>query len=157
MNKKQEKIASVCSKSNIGRLLAVHKRAFDEWAITKLTERGYPAFKVTYFAVLMNIDEQGKTNKEIATIAKVTKQAMSKIVRELVSMKLVRIDYHPHDNRSALLFLTEKGRKMVDESRQMVHQLETEYEKLIGKKAFELYKKQTAQLILMHWPDFSVV
>ena len=140
---------------NIGRLISIYKRAFDEWATAGLAERGYPQFKISYFAVLMNINENGKTNKEIAAAAKVSKQAMSRFVKELVEMKLIQVTTHPEDNRSALLKLTAKGRDMVNETKDVMLQLESHYEKAIGKKAFLNYKETTARLINLHWPEFN--
>ena len=103
----------------------------------------------------MNINENGKTNKEIAAAAKVSKQAMSRIVKELVEMKLIQVTTHPEDNRSALLKLTAKGRDMVNETKDVMLQLESHYEKAIGKKAFLNYKETTARLINLHWPEFN--
>ena len=140
---------------NIGRLISIYKRAFDEWAIAGLAERGYPLFKISHFAVLMNINENGKTNKEIAAAAKVSKQAMSRFVNELKGMKLIEVTKHPDDNRSALLKLTAKGRAMVNETKDVMIQLESYYENAIGKKAFLNYKETTAKLINLHWPEFD--
>ena len=64
---------------NIGRLISIYKRAFDEWAIASLTERGYPLFKISHFAVLMNINENGKTNKEIAAARKDAAELLSQL------------------------------------------------------------------------------
>ena len=68
---------------NIGRLVNMWKRFFDDWAYEELNQLGYDYFKMAYMPFIMNISETGSTNNEIAIKAKVTKQAMSKVVVQL--------------------------------------------------------------------------
>lgn len=143
-----------CQKSNIGRYLSMHKRAFDEWALNVLNQKGYVGFKMSYFPIIMKIQLEGSTNKEIAAAARVTKQAMSKVIKELEKMKLIRFDYHPEDGRSMMIFLTKKGQEMVLESRKMLMKLEAKYEKSVGKQKYATYKQVMQQLIAVHWEDF---
>lgn len=144
-----------CRKSNVGRYLSMHKRAFDEWALKILNEKGYAGFKMSYFPIIMNIGLDGSTNKEIAAAGRVTKQAMSKVIKELEKMKLIRYDYHPEDGRSMMIFLTKKGQEMVLESREMLMELEAKYEKSVGKQKYAIYKEVMQQLIELHWEKFE--
>ncbi len=143
-----------CRKNNVGRFLSMHKRAFDEWALHILKQKGYPDFKMSYFPIIMNIGTEGSTNKEIAAQGKVSKQAMSKVIKELEAMKLIRSDIHPEDKRSSIIYLTKKGMKMVVESRAMVMELEAKYENVVGKNNYAVYKRVMKQLINFHWEDF---
>ncbi len=144
-----------CRKSTVGRYLNMHKRAFDEWAMKILIEKGFTKFKMSYFPIVMNIGPHGSTNKDIAASARVTKQAMSKVLQELYKMKLVRFDTHPIDGRSSMVYLTQKGVEMVMESRTMVMQLEKEYEQKVGKRNYAIYKKVMQELISLHWEGFA--
>ena len=58
---------------NWGKILAVSKRQFDEWATTRLAKEGYADFKMVYMPVLMNIQPDGTNNNELACHAKVSK------------------------------------------------------------------------------------
>ncbi len=43
---------------------------------------------------------------------------------------------------------------MVNETKEVMLQLESHYEKAIGKKEFLNYKETTAKLTNLHWPGF---
>src|SRR5690348_4370446 len=93
-----------------GRLLSILKRQFEAWAITELENHGYDDFKMGYMPLLMNIHPEGITNNELAKTAKVTKQAMSKVVKELVEAGYITTEIHGRDKRSSIISLTTKGK-----------------------------------------------
>ena len=65
------------------KLIALLKHQFNEWSMSRLSREGYADFKVVYMPVLMNITPEGINNNELACQARVTKQAMSKVAKEL--------------------------------------------------------------------------
>ncbi len=123
-----------------GKILFQLKRQFDNWAIHELNSFGYNDFKMGHMPFIMNINPEGITNNELAKIARVTKQAMSKVVKELNEFGYINVKVDLNDKRSAIIFLTDKGKKFVVVARQKVFELEERYEKLLGKKEFELLK-----------------
>lgn len=110
-------------KENWGKLLAISKRQFDEWATRRLSELGYEDFKMVYMPVLMNIRVEGTNNNELAAHAKVTKQAMSKVARELQEMGYIKAKTSPDDKRSTIFSLTDRGKRLVIEARLRVKEL----------------------------------
>ena len=66
-----------------GKVLSHLRKQFEQWAIERLARKGYKDFKMTYMPVIMNIDLNGTNNNDLAQRAQVTKQAMSKVVKEL--------------------------------------------------------------------------
>jgi DNA-binding MarR family transcriptional regulator len=102
---------------NIGKLINMWKRFFDDWAHEELNNHGYDYFKMSYMPFIMNISEQGSTNNEIAIKAKVTKQAMSKVVKELLAFDLIKIQKHETDARAALIFLTQNGKDLITDTK----------------------------------------
>src|SRR6476620_9056102 len=93
-----------------GKILAHLKRQFDSWATAELAAHGYEDFKMGYMPLLANITPEGITNNELARKARVSKQAMSKLVKELVGMGYVATHEHGADKRSIEIYLTPKGK-----------------------------------------------
>ena len=119
-----------------GKIVNYLKREFDAWTIREIRKKGYENFKIAYMPVLMNIEVGGTTNNELAKKTKVTKQAMSKVIRELQEMGYVKAKEDKTDKRSMTLVLTEKGKKLVLACRHRMVGLHKEFHELIGEKKF---------------------
>ena len=126
------------SPRSFGKVTNQLRRTFDEWALNELARQGYPNFKMAYMPFLMNIGLEGNTNKEIAAKCKVSKQAMSKVVKELVEMNLIKVETHETDKRSATIYLTTKGKQMMFTAKTEVLTLTQQYRKIIGDKNYEV-------------------
>lgn len=133
-----------------GKIISHLKRHFDNWAIVELANHGYADFKMAYMPLLMNIGPDGITNNELAKKAMVTKQAMSKVVKELADAGYIRTEINGTDGRSAVIQLTTQGKKLVVSSRSKVTDLELEYEQLLGKRKFADLKEMLILLIEHH-------
>lgn len=128
--------AQKCKKRNYGKLVQLQKRLFDDWALERFGEKGYKGIKMSYMAYLMNIEADGISNKELATKVHVTKQAMSKVVKELEKLELVMSETNEDDARMSMISLTDKGKRMVIEVVDRVTEKMKEYESVVGKKNF---------------------
>lgn len=135
---------------NIGKLVNVWKRFFDDWAHQEFERCGYPYFKMSYMPFIMNISENGSTNNEIAHKAKVTKQAMSKVVKELTDHGLIRVEKHPSDARASMIYLTEEGKKFITQSVHCVTGLQKQYEDLIGKASLDQMMESMQKIVEHH-------
>jgi len=124
-------------KRNWGKLLAVSKRQFDDWATQRLAGHGYEDFKMVYMPVLMNITRNGTNNNDLACHARVTKQAMSKVAKELQKLGYIKAKTSPEDKRSTIFSLTERGKKLVIQARLAVQDLMNEYREVFGKEDFD--------------------
>ena len=133
-----------------GKIISHLKRQFEIWALHELTQHGYDEFKMAYMPVLMNIHPEGITNNELARKARVTKQAMSKVVKELVELDFVATETDRQDKRSSIIHLTERGKKLVVDAREIVSQLDKEYEALLGKENFATLKDQLITILKYH-------
>src|SRR5579871_4036935 len=96
-----------------GKILAHLKKQFDQWAVDQLAQKGYKAFKITYMPVIMNIDPQGTNNNDLAVRSKVTKQAMSKVIKELQRSGYISSKTDPNDKRFTIFSLTAKGKNLI--------------------------------------------
>ena len=134
----------------IAKLVGHLRRHLDAWAMAKFTEHGYQNFKIGYMPLLMNIHPEGITNNELAKKAKVTKQAMSKVVKELTEEDYIRTEIHGKDKRSAFIYLTAKGKKLVLTAKDRLVDLEAEYEGVLGKRKFAELKEMLTKLVDHH-------
>lgn len=135
---------------SLGKLIGHLKRHFDAWALAEFAEQGYADFKIGYMPLIMNIGPKGITNTELAKKARVTKQAISKVVRELTEAHYIQSETDGKDKRSAIIHLTPKGKKLVLAARQRVQELENEYEEVLGRKGFAELKEMLHRLIAFH-------
>lgn len=120
-----------------GKVISNVKRQFDHWALQSLFVHGYSDFKMSHMPFIMNIAPEGTNNNDLAKRARVTKQAMSKVAKEMQELGYVEARTDDKDKRSTIFFLTEKGKKFVIAARLCVHDLTEEYRQLVGKAKFE--------------------
>lgn len=134
----EKELLKLCenNKHNFGRILSHLKRSFDEWALAHLSKEGYPEVKMAYMPFLMNIEIEGTTNNELAQKLRVSKQAMSKTLKELEKLNLIEANPNPTDARSSIILLTQYGMKMVIHTRKKLDNLTKDYIAVIGKKKF---------------------
>src|SRR5690606_23347915 len=97
---KKFKEALELKKRSYGRLVQMQKRRMDGWGMEKFIEGRYADFKLAYMPFLMSIGGHGTTNKELAGKAAITKQAMSKVIRELERLGFVSSKANETDARS---------------------------------------------------------
>lgn len=120
-----------------GKVIAHLRKQFEQWATGRLAQKGYKGFKMVYMPVIMNIDLEGTNNNDLAKRAQVTKQAMSKVVKELQQMGYITSKTDPNDKRSTIFMLTAKGKNFIQGARDSVAELMEEYRGVLGKKNFD--------------------
>jgi DNA-binding MarR family transcriptional regulator len=134
-------------KYNWGKLLTLSKRQFDEWATAKLASHGYEDFRMAHMPILMNIKAEGTNNNELAGHARVTKQAMSKVAKELQQMGYIKSKTSAEDKRNTIFTLTERGKKLVLQARLAMKELMDTYRKEFGKEEFDRTLKLMTQIM----------
>jgi DNA-binding MarR family transcriptional regulator len=78
-----------------------------------LAEHGYGDFKTGCFGLLSNLDAEGNTVVELAERLFYTKQAVSKMVKDLEEAGYMHSIPHPVDKRAQLVRLTARGVELV--------------------------------------------
>lgn len=119
------------------KIISVLKKQLDKWALEELKKNGFKDFKIAYMPVIMNIDLHGTRNFDLAMCAKMTKQAMSKLVKELQKKGYVAAKADANDKRGVVFTLTNRGKDFVTVARQCFSGLMNEYRKEFGKKNFD--------------------
>ncbi|MEO6851347.1 MAG: MarR family transcriptional regulator [Mucilaginibacter sp.] len=132
------------------KLVYLLKRFMDEWNERNLCRMHYPGFNYAHLPMFMSIGTSGISNNALAEKLNVSKQAASKIVKELESINMVRSEKCPNDARSSMLFLTSEGEKYYNYILTQTYQLEEKYKKLVGARNYEIATDVMLKLINFH-------
>jgi DNA-binding MarR family transcriptional regulator len=134
-----KKLAEVSAQRTVTliRLAASLKRQYDQWLLEMLAKQGYDDIKTMHMLFLININPEGTNNCQLAKLAFVTKQAMSKVTKELLELGYIHAKIDEVDKRSAILKLTDRGKSLVITIRLTVMELMEEYKVLVGRTEFD--------------------
>ena len=124
-------------KRSIGRLIWRLKRHLHADMEPQLQARGYTNFKMGYVMFLANIDENGTTNTELAKLAGVSKQAMSKVASELETGGYIYTQPHEKDARATLLFLNERGKALFEDLHVVVGAIHDKFSRIVGQERMD--------------------
>lgn len=134
----------------IFRLVYILKRLTDKWTSLNLAKITSADFNVTFLPYFMNIGESGISNHDLVKMIKVTKQGVSKTVKELENLGLVYTVKSETDARSIMIYLTEDGRALYEVTKDAAFNLHGEYRKLVGSKNLETTIDTLIKIIDFH-------
>ena len=142
----------------IGALLRMPVDAVLERMLAGLHEDGFTDLNAAHLPLLRYPGPENRRPSELASDARVTKQAMNYLLGELERLGyLIRRD-DPEDRRSKRVHLTERGHAVVRTIRRTVRRIEAEWEQELGPARFaqlrELLKALNATSIVreLHGP-----
>jgi DNA-binding MarR family transcriptional regulator len=139
------------SQPEVGRLLLEAQRALAAEVGAELDERGYGDLRPGHSAAFLHIDRRrGSRLTDLATKARVTKQAMMLLVDDLESMGYVRRVSDPIDTRAKVVRLTARGRSAAAECRRAVQAVEKQAVTSLGERRYGLLRES---LELLATPD----
>ena len=87
----------------------------------------------SHYHLLFTVGLKGVSNSELARRAKVSKQAMSKLVKEMLAFGLIVIDPNEHDSRCNIISLTDHGAEILMKIWEANKVLAAEFETRLGK------------------------
>jgi DNA-binding MarR family transcriptional regulator len=135
---------------NTCRVFYLLKRLSDDWYCTKLCHASLEGFNNSYLPLFMGIGTKGISNAKLAAGLSISKQAASKIIKELEALNLVRSEKCTTDGRIMMLFLTEDGTRFYNHIATQMDELEKEYKKVVGAKNYEMAMDVMVKLINFH-------
>ena len=124
----------------LGRLLSKSYRFMSGLAAEYMGQMGYTDLRVGHIVLMVHIDIDGISINELAAKAGVSKQAMSKAVKELQEMGYVNVEKHPKDARSIKVKITAKGVDFLYALKNCVIFIESEFSNIIGDQKFTQLK-----------------
>lgn len=112
-----------------------------------LRGKGYDSFRIGHLISLIHIDLDGSTINELAARAGITKQAVSKIVKELQEAGYVETEKHPGDARSVVVQISEKGGQFMVDWWDCVRKIDAEFGAILGAERLDLLKDLLFELV----------
>ena len=134
----------------IFKMLYILKRQTDKAAAIHLASLLPGDFNMTYMPYFMNIGSDGISNHELVTKIMVTKQGVSKTVKELERLGLVYTGKSETDARSIMIYLTPQGETSYAAINKMAGEMTEEYIKLIGAKKYESFMDTCIKISQWH-------
>jgi DNA-binding MarR family transcriptional regulator len=132
------------------KLLYLLKRLSDDWYCTELCHANLKGFNNSYIPMFMSIGTKGISNSKLASNLSITKQAASKVIKELEELHLVRSEKCNTDGRSMMLYLTDEGIRFYEHISRQMTALEEEYKKVVGAKNYETAINVLVKLVAYH-------
>ncbi len=132
----------------MGKLLRKSYRFLESLAGEKLHEEGYDNFRIAHLIILMNIDAaQGTIINSLSQRCGITKQAISKIIKELQEQDYVSTEKHPADARATLVRVTENGVHFMLAWQRVTQHIDTQFRDIIGTKRLEQLKDILEEIV----------
>ncbi|TRZ70183.1 MAG: MarR family transcriptional regulator [Bacteroidetes bacterium] len=120
-------------KESFGRQIYYLYRYFSVWGDIRWPKLGLQTLGPSHVHLLFTIGFDGVSNSEMARRAKVSKQAMSKLVKEMLYHELIVIQPNIQDSRCNIISLTDKGAEVLMKIWESNMFLRAEFEKRLGK------------------------
>jgi DNA-binding MarR family transcriptional regulator len=132
---------------SFGRQIYFLYRYLVVWNDTIGRNSGLPSLGPSHIHLLFTIGLEGVSNSEMARRAKVSKQAMSKLVKEMLGHELIVIDPNEHDSRCNIISLTDKGAEVLMKIWDANKRLSAEFEGRLGKAKSKRLLALMAELV----------
>jgi DNA-binding MarR family transcriptional regulator len=132
------------------KLIYLLKRFMDEWNEKNLCSLRCPGFNSAQLPLFMTIGKTPISNNEAAAKLNISKQASSKILKELEAINMVQSEKSTADGRAVMLKLTNEGEAYYNYVLTQITELEGKYKKLVGAKNYETALEVMAKLVEFH-------
>lgn len=127
-------------KGNVNRGIYISHRFINEWAQKKWKEDGWEGIRPDHMRMLSIISLEPMNINELSRRARVSKQAMSKMVNDLISKDFIAFETDPKDSRSKIISITPTAVDFLEYLSGCSKVVEAKFIEIIG-------EKKTAQLV----------
>jgi DNA-binding MarR family transcriptional regulator len=141
LEKKQDK--------NWQRIIFQFRKHLDIWSHHHI-KSPWGQIKLSYWPVICNIAVDGSTVAEISKKSMVTKQNISRTIKELEEHGIIYSTQNKHDKRSEVLCLSDEGKKFVLYANGEVVNMNKIYMDLVGEKDLEITLRVINKLMVYH-------
>jgi DNA-binding MarR family transcriptional regulator len=131
----------------LGRLLNRSYRYMSDLAGDFLTGIGYENFRVGHIVALVHVELKGTSINKLAAGAGMTKQGMSKLVKELQTEGFVKVEKDPSDARALIVKHTEKGFQAMIDWKNCTQHINQKFSEILGEDKLELFKDIMVELV----------
>lgn len=126
-------ISRSAATQNLGFLLAKASQRYNERLIERFAAHGFDEVRASYGSVLVPLFAQdGQRLGELATAARLSKQAMTGLVKRCEADDLVERERDPFDGRAFNVCLTARGRALRAVAEEVLAELDDELVQSLG-------------------------
>ena len=141
------------SRENLGFLLAKASQRWNELLQEAFAREGYPEVRASYGSVLLPLfEEDGLRIGEIARRARLSKQAMTTMVRLAERDGLVERREDEHDRRATQVHLTTRGRRFKPVAERVLAELNESAESALGARGVPATERALEKLANLEPP-----
>ena len=133
--------------NNLSRLLREFAKDFEVRILDNLHERGHTEIRPSHSSVFANLGLGAVRVTELAERARVTQQAMGKMLKELERIGYIARDIDQGDKRAKEIRLTDKGVQLVADSMEAIKDVEAEYAAKVGVRRLKELEKLLADTV----------
>ncbi len=135
-------------RSNLGFLLAKATQRWNEHLYERFRAAGFPEVRPSYGSILVPLfEEDGLRIGELAKRARLSKQAMTTMLRLLEKEDLVIRRPDPEDARASRVFLTKKSRRFRPVAEAVLKELDALARQVAGRQAHDAAAEWLKQFI----------
>jgi DNA-binding MarR family transcriptional regulator len=125
--------AAASTTTNIGFLLAKASQRFNDRLVQRFAERGFPDVRASYGSVLVPLFERdGLRLGELAAVSRLSKQAMTGLVKLCEQEDLVVRERDVDDGRAFRVSLSARGRRFQAVADDVLRELDEELVRSLG-------------------------
>lgn len=132
----QIEIFEQSKQSSVAQLLIKAARLCNETALRRIQQR-FPAIRPAHTGVLPHIDWQGTRITELAVRMKVSKQAVSQLVQDMVTLGLLELRPDIADGRAKRVYFSQAGFEAMQEGLNTLGQIQTDVSAVMGTESIE--------------------
>ena len=131
----------------LGRLLNRSYRYMSDLAGDFLKGIGYEDFRIGHIVALVHIELEGTSINKLAAGAGMTKQGMSKLIKELQTGGFVNVAKDQTDARALIVKHTEKGFEALLNWKVCTQHINQKFTEILGETKLELLKDIMVELV----------
>jgi DNA-binding MarR family transcriptional regulator len=119
-------------KTNISRHIYITYRYFNEWAQNQWKEDGWKNIRPEHLRLISILGTDAVNNNALAKRARVSKQAMSKMVNDLESHGFIDVETDPNDSRAKIVSVSNSGVEFLEYFYNCSVGIEKRFEEILG-------------------------
>lgn len=112
-----------------------------------LAEAGFPGLRFKHGCVYRFIDDDGSRLTDLAERSGLTKQGVAEAVGELIQLGYVERSEAPHDRRTKIIRLTERGRAGQRAAERVLAEIEQSWADQFGHEEVAIFRHTLQQII----------
>lgn len=119
---------------NVARSIYIIHRHINEWSQNQWREDGWEDIRPDHLRLISIISLEAVNINELSKRARVSKQAMSKMVNDLISKGFIAFQTDPKDSRSKIISITKGGVEFLEYFKSCSLRIEKKFEEIMGEK-----------------------